>query len=60
MQFPWLSILPILHVMALMGLVASLVYMKKHTLLGGLLSFLALVGVLATASFFLFLFRAGI
>ena len=60
MQFPWLPILPLLHVLALMGFVAALVHMKKHMVVGGVLAFLALLCVLATASFFLFLYRAGI
>lgn len=60
MRFPWLPILPILHLLALIGFAAAVVYMKKHTVLGGVLAFLAFLSVLATASFFIFLFRAGI
>ena len=60
MDFPWMPLLPLLHVLALMGLVASLFYMKKHHAVGGLLALLALLCVLATASFFMILFRSGL
>lgn len=59
MHFPWLAILPILHALALAGLVAAVLYMKKHTALGGVLALLALLSAAATASLFLVLMRGG-
>lgn len=60
MQFPWLPLLPLLHFLALFGLVAAVVYAKKHAVAGGALILLAFLCVLATASFFVILWRSGL
>ena len=59
MQFPWLPILPLLHILSLVVLVSSIVYMKKHAALGGALALIAAVCAVTTAIVFVVLFRGG-
>ncbi len=59
MQFPWLPLLPLLHVLALFVLVGAVMHMKKNAALGGVLALVAFLCAAATAVFFVILFRTG-
>ena len=60
MQFPWIAFLPLLHGLALLALIMSLVQIKKNAALGGVLALIALICAITTAAFFVILWRGGI
>mgnify|MGYP001815786096 CR=1 FL=1 len=59
MRFPWISLLPLLHALAVVVLFSALALIKKHAGLGGILALVAFLCTLATGVAFVILFRGG-